>query len=82
MNEIRRGLESVGLATLLNANRSLMKRAFASSKDIVIKADDLLNKIKVEDPLMKPRDEKTQKQNQAVEWLKQYIKALPSQPSN
>ena len=36
MNEIRRGLESVGLATLLNGNQCLVKRAFAESKDIII----------------------------------------------
>ncbi|XP_028390794.1 uncharacterized protein LOC114515697 [Dendronephthya gigantea] len=71
LDEIRRGLESVGLASFLKHNPSFVCKTFAYRRDITICGEDLLKKIKVYSADL------SDDENMSLCWFKQLINELP-----
>ncbi|XP_028407185.1 uncharacterized protein LOC114529572 [Dendronephthya gigantea] len=69
LNDIRRGMNSVGLATFLKENPIHISKAFSYQKEINVVPDDLLKKIKLKSDLK----ELSEEENKSLCWFKRYI---------
>lgn len=73
LDDIQKGMNSVGLATFLKENPKYTKKVFASQKDIDVVPDDLIKKIELKADLT----ELNKEQNKSLCWFKRYINEIP-----
>ncbi len=75
LDEIRRGLESVGLALFLKCNEIFLSKAFSCTKEVHVSADDVLKKIKIHTF----STELSHDENNSLCWFKKLVTELPTE---
>ena len=72
MDDMRRGMEMVQLATVLKNEKDLWAQIFPRVNDVQVSADVLVNKIKLHSS-----ETKTDDSDKLLQWMKDYVSSLP-----
>ena len=77
MDDIRRGMETISLASFLSKNKELWQSipVFPQTNQISVSAATLEKKLVLHSSVK--IDEIDRKEEQALEWCKEYVRALP-----